>query len=365
MLSRLASSTRLAARFAQTGLQSRVQAAKVLARAPSSSRVESHIRLFTSSRSFLDDAKTPSTPSDVTARAAEDSSASAAPTPSPAPVDQPTTDLPVEETPVQSVSLDASASTGATAVHVSEDPEELTKRTVFVGGLSWNVDNQWLEDEVLKGLDVEEGVSAVRIARDHLGKSKGFAFVELATPELANQLAGLTLDIDGRTSEFRISTSSPPRSPRASRSDGASRQSGPRNPPSSTIWIGNLAWSVDEASVEEVFSRFGEIKRVSLPKDVETGRSRGIGYVEYEDVDTASGAFEHVQNEGMEIDGRAIRVDFASSEQRGPRRSQSGGGGQRGGRGGYNRDGGRGGSNSRGGFNDRGGQQRFRGGNEW
>ncbi|GAA5869956.1 hypothetical protein JCM1840_007681 [Sporobolomyces johnsonii] len=332
MLSRFASTTRLAARFAQTGLQSRVQAAKVIARAPSS-RVQSHIRLFTSSRSFLDDAKTPAA-TDAAAQVAES-------TPSPAPVEQATSELPVEET--------------------AEDPEDASKRTVFVGGLSWNVDNQWLEDEILKGLDIEEGVSAVRIARNHLGKSKGFAFVELATPELANQLAGLTLDIDGRSSEFRLSTPSAPRTPRVRSEESSFRSSGPRNPPSSTIWVGNVAWSADEASLEDAFSQFGEVKRISLPKDMETGRSRGIGYVEYEDVETATRAFEHAQNEPVEIDGRAVRVDYASSEPRGPRRNQFGsGGGQRGGRdGGFNRGGGRGG------FNDRGGQQRFRGGNEW
>jgi len=56
---------------------------------------------------------------------------------------------------------------------LEDDKADITKRTVFVGGLSWNVDNQWLEDEVLKALDRESGVDSVRIARNHLGKSKG------------------------------------------------------------------------------------------------------------------------------------------------------------------------------------------------
>lgn len=57
---------------------------------------------------------------------------------------------------------------------IEQNADDVKDRTVFVGGLSWNVDNQWLEDEVLKALDLEEGVSSVRIARNHLGKSKGY-----------------------------------------------------------------------------------------------------------------------------------------------------------------------------------------------
>lgn len=56
--------------------------------------------------------------------------------------------------------------------------EELNSRTIFVGGLSWNVDNEWLKDEVVKVLELteaagEEQVVSVRIARNPMGKSRG------------------------------------------------------------------------------------------------------------------------------------------------------------------------------------------------
>ena len=57
-------------------------------------------------------------------------------------------------------------------------------RTVFVGGLSWNLDNDWLKEEVEKTLEVSEGVVNVRIARDHMGRSKGCVDIILAIPEL-------------------------------------------------------------------------------------------------------------------------------------------------------------------------------------
>lgn len=56
----------------------------------------------------------------------------------------------------------------------AEDAEkELQARTVFVGGLSWNVDNEWLQDEILKAIELDAGVESVRIARNPMGKSKG------------------------------------------------------------------------------------------------------------------------------------------------------------------------------------------------
>lgn len=55
------------------------------------------------------------------------------------------------------------------------DEQELIKRTVFVGGLSFSVDNEWLKDEILQALDITEGVEIARVARNPMGKSKGCA----------------------------------------------------------------------------------------------------------------------------------------------------------------------------------------------
>lgn len=65
------------------------------------------------------------------------------------------------------------ASPEATAVDASRLAES-EGRSVFVGGLSWNLDNDWLKEEVEKALEITEGVVSVRIARDHMGRSKGY-----------------------------------------------------------------------------------------------------------------------------------------------------------------------------------------------
>ena len=47
-----------------------------------------------------------------------------------------------------------------------------------------------------------------------------------------------------------------------------------------TIYLGNLPLSASENEVLELFSRHGEVGKVTLVTDRETGRSRGFGFVE-------------------------------------------------------------------------------------
>lgn len=52
--------------------------------------------------------------------------------------------------------------------------------SVFVGGLSWNIDNDWLQAELEKQLDTTDGVISVKVARTNMGKSKGW--VQFSSP---------------------------------------------------------------------------------------------------------------------------------------------------------------------------------------
>ncbi|GAA5827909.1 hypothetical protein JCM5353_000024 [Sporobolomyces roseus] len=374
MHARVISTTRLAARYAQTGLQSRVHASKVI---NSQQKVQFQSRLFNSARTLFDASKEGGSPAATATNPEAETTAFTASSSLP----ESSSSFPVTEPTSSTTSADAAQEpaaaatpTPATAPKLEDDKADVTKRTVFVGGLSWNVDNQWLEDEVLKALDLESGVDSVRIARNHLGKSKGFAFVELSSPELVQQLAGLRLSIDGRDVEFVPSTSGPSK-PRSSSPRDTSRQSGPRNPPNSTLWVGNVAWSASRESLEDAFSRFGDIQRVHQPTDRETGRSRGIAYIEFGSVEEAQSAYTEATEQGIELEGRAVRVDYAEDKQsfgssgrseRGDYKPRGGGGGRGGGRGGF---GGRGGGRGGGGGGREGGNRRQRdfvnGGDQW
>lgn len=93
------------------------------------------------------------------------------------------------------------------------------------------------------------------------------------------------------------------------------------------LFVGNLAWSVDDATLESFFQAYGDVRSARVINDRETGRSRGFGFVEMEVADVAKVIS---QTNGQPINGREIRVNEAEDKgSRGPRS-----GGDRGGFGG-------------------------------
>ncbi|KAH8815045.1 hypothetical protein F5884DRAFT_851548 [Xylogone sp. PMI_703] len=112
----------------------------------------------------------------------------------------------------------------------------------------------------------------------------------------------------------------------------------------SKLFIGGLAWHTDEGALRQKFEEFGAVQEAVVVKDRDTGRSRGFGFVRYDQESDADAAIAAMNN--VEFDGRTIRVDKASE------RSSGGGGG-----GGFNRGfgGGRGGGYGGGGYGNRGG----------
>ncbi|KAJ0704782.1 putative RNA recognition motif domain, paraneoplastic encephalomyelitis antigen [Helianthus annuus] len=56
------------------------------------------------------------------------------------------------------------------------------------------------------------------------------------------------------------------------------------------LFVAGLSWSVDEKSLKEVFSSFGEVSEVRIMYDKDSGRSRGFGFVNFSREDEASSA---------------------------------------------------------------------------
>ncbi|MBM4411725.1 MAG: RNA-binding protein, partial [Chloroflexi bacterium] len=96
------------------------------------------------------------------------------------------------------------------------------------------------------------------------------------------------------------------------------------------IYVGNLPFSATEEEVAGLFAQYGEVVSCSLPKDRETGRPRGFGFVEMEDEDAKKAI---AALDGQPLGGRALRVNEAQ-----PREARVGFGG--GGGGGYGGGGG-------------------------
>ena len=104
----------------------------------------------------------------------------------------------------------------------------------------------------------------------------------------------------------------------------------------SKLFVGGLAWATSDESLRVHFEEFGEVSETKIVTDRETGRSRGFGFVTYAEEGSANEAKDALNN--SELDGRPIRVDFATEQ-----RPRTEGGGGRGGRGGHGGGGGGGG----------------------
>ncbi|XP_069577398.1 cold-inducible RNA-binding protein B-like [Brachyistius frenatus] len=111
------------------------------------------------------------------------------------------------------------------------------------------------------------------------------------------------------------------------------------------LFVGGLSFETNEESLAAAFSKYGTIEKVDVIRDKETERSRGFGFVKYENAEDAKDAKDAM--DGKTLDGRAIRVDEAGKGGR-PRGGGFGSGarggrfrgsrGRGGGGGGYNND---------------------------
>ena len=101
---------------------------------------------------------------------------------------------------------------------------------------------------------------------------------------------------------------------------------------SNKLYVGNLSFSTKESNLEQAFAAFGEVKSVKIIKDRESGRSKGFGFVEFED--EANNEKAVAELDGKELDGRAINVTVARPREGKPREGGFRGSNDRGGNGG-------------------------------
>lgn len=87
------------------------------------------------------------------------------------------------------------------------------------------------------------------------------------------------------------------------------------------LYVGNLAYSMDEHELEELFGKYGQVTSVKIIRDRETNRSKGFGFVEMADRVQAQEAINQLNNQV--IKQRKIVVNEARPrKQPGERRSK-------------------------------------------
>ncbi|KAG8378711.1 hypothetical protein BUALT_Bualt07G0013700 [Buddleja alternifolia] len=183
------------------------------------------------------------------------------------------------------------------------EPSEEAK--VYVGNLPYDVDS-----ERLAKLFEEAGVVEIAeiIYNRETDQSRGFGFVTMSTVEEAEKAVEMfhRYDVNGRLLTVNKA------SPKGSRAE----RPPPVFQPTYRIYVGNLPWSADDSSLEELFSEYGKVVSARVISDRDTGRSRGFGFVVMSSESEMNDAIANL--DGQSLDGRSIKVNVAAER---PRRS--------------------------------------------
>ncbi|KAL8945841.1 MAG: hypothetical protein Q9222_007677 [Ikaeria aurantiellina] len=83
---------------------------------------------------------------------------------------------------------------------------------------------------------------------------------------------------------------------------------------SAWIYIGGLPFDLSEGDIITIFSQFGEPTDVRLVRDKESGKSRGFGFVKYEDQRSTDLAVDNLG--GATVMGRVLAVDHTKYQKR-------------------------------------------------
>uniref|UniRef100_A0A914Q3Q7 RRM domain-containing protein n=1 Tax=Panagrolaimus davidi TaxID=227884 RepID=A0A914Q3Q7_9BILA len=86
-----------------------------------------------------------------------------------------------------------------------------------------------------------------------------------------------------------------------------------------SVFVGNIAYAVTEEELTELFKTVGHVIKFRLVRDRDTGKPKGFGFCEYQDVQTAEAAIRNLNE--FELHGRNLKVDSAvnsANEKHGP-----------------------------------------------
>ena len=90
------------------------------------------------------------------------------------------------------------------------------------------------------------------------------------------------------------------------------------------LFVGNMSFQTTESDLRSMFEPFGELARINVITDRDTGQARGFAFVEMPNDNEASKAIAALN--GKEVGGRALNVNEARPKSERP-----------GGRGGFDR----------------------------
>ncbi len=93
------------------------------------------------------------------------------------------------------------------------------------------------------------------------------------------------------------------------------------------IYVGNLSFETAEENLRQAFEAYGEVSKVNIITDRDSGRSRGFGFVEMPSKGEADAAMTGLN--GQELNGQTLNVNEARPRTENGGGNRGGGGGRR------------------------------------
>ncbi|KAJ4828395.1 hypothetical protein Tsubulata_031607 [Turnera subulata] len=181
---------------------------------------------------------------------------------------------------------------------------------LFIGGISWDTDEERLKEYFGKYGEVVEAV----IMRDRAtGRARGFGFVVFADPAVAE---GVIMDkhvIDGRTVEAKKAV--PRDDQHILNRNITSINNSPGPGRTKKIFVGGLASTVTESDFRRYFEQFGNITDVVVMYDHNTQRPRGFGFITYDSEEAVDRVLHKTFHE---LNGKMVEVKRAVPKELSP-----------------------------------------------
>ena len=83
---------------------------------------------------------------------------------------------------------------------------------------------------------------------------------------------------------------------------------------SKKLFVGSLPWAVNDEALKQAFTPYGNVVSATVVTDRRSGRSKGFGFVEFENDSEAKAAIEALN--GSEMNGRNIVVNEAKPKEK-------------------------------------------------
>ncbi|XP_015261415.1 PREDICTED: probable RNA-binding protein 19 [Gekko japonicus] len=194
-----------------------------------------------------------------------------------------------------------------------EDEEEsIPGCTLFIKNLNFSTTEETLKEVFSKAGAVKSCTISKKKDKTGTLLSMGFGFVEYKKPEHAQkalkQLQGCS--VDDHHLEVKISERAIKSTVTSTRKKQTSKKQ-----KSSKILVRNIPFQATVREIRELFSTFGELKTVRLPKKmVGTGSHRGFGFVDFLTKQDAKRAFNALCH-STHLYGRRLVLEWADTEE--------------------------------------------------